>query len=194
MMEPWKEPERPEAAIAVVRSAPIPIRFEVRTTEDDPDAIGLVAFFGERRLAMHPVTPDRLDAIQASPAWQRPLSVRALGSYEPNSGALVLCMYAEVTERWGWIESEEMRIPLGCRYRGREAQAYPGELERETRDFFLSLLQGNPRRAVGQLLEDARREALHRERARLRNGGHEPGRDIAEGFGRNRIRGKELDR
>lgn len=193
MMEPWKEPEGPETAIAIVRSAPIPIRFEVRTTKDDPDAIGLVAFFGERRLAMRPVTPARLEAILASPAWHRPLVVTALGSYEPETGALVLALFAEVTERWGWIESEEMQIPLGCRYRGRQAQAYPGELERETRDFFLSLLQGNPRRAVGRLLHDARRESVRRHEHRLRNDGHPPARDIAEGLGKNRIR-KEIDR
>jgi hypothetical protein len=180
-LQPWEEPDGPEKPITVVRSVPVPIRFEVRTAKEEPRAIGLVSFYGKRRIAMASVTPDRLQELTSSPIWSQPVTLEAVGSYEPESGALVLSLYADVSERLGWVESEEQQIWIGCRYRGKGWQRFPGQLERETRDFFLTLLQGNPRIAIGHLLEEARQESVRRHKARQRSGGHPPAGDIAEG-------------
>jgi hypothetical protein len=169
--QPWEEPEEEEteAPMAMVRSEPVRIRFEVRTTLDDAEAIGLVSYFGDRQLAMRPVIPERVDAIRESDVWSEPVTLVGIGSYEPGTNFLVLSLYAEFTQRIDWHESEVMTIALGTRYRGPHHQRYSSDLERETRDFFFSLLQGNPRVAIEQLFEAARKESVARQTAQRKS-------------------------
>ena len=108
-------------------------------------------------------------------------------------GALLLDLRAEATEQIGWIDSDEAQVWLGNRYRPPRRQKFAGDLDRETRDLFGSLLQGSPRVAVARLFEEARREADWMHEARKRSGGHPPGRDIAEGLQRSRIQWKGGD-
>ena len=116
-----------------------------------------------------------------------------LARYAEGSDTLLLSLRAEAASRFGPFDSDEAYIWLGYRYRLRGRQEFPGDLDRETRDLFGSLLQGRPDAAIGRLFEESRREADWRHEARVRSGGHPPGRDVAAGLRKNRIR-KEIDR
>ena len=155
----WGHDEEPERPIAVLRSRPVRLRFEPRTTRDDPKALALATYYGDRRIAMTPTTPARYKEIVRHPAFQRPVRVVGLAFDETDDGYLVLGFYAEVSERYGWHESEIEELFLGTRFRGRARRRYPDDLEREARDLFLSILQGRPRVAIEQLCEAARKEA-----------------------------------
>ena len=186
--QPWKENDAEETPIAVVRSAPIPIRFEVRNPSDEPDTLRLVSFYGDRRLARRRVTPESLSEIRECSAWSERVRIVGIGWYVAPGGALLLDLRAEATERIGWIDSDEAQVWLGNRYRPPRRQKYAGDLDRETRDLFGALLQGSPRVAIARLFQEARQEADWMHEARLRSGGHPPGRDIAEGVWKSRIR------
>ena len=67
--QPWEEHDAEDTPIVIVRSVPIPIRFEVRNRADEPDTLRLQSFYGARRLARRRVTPERNSERQvASPA------------------------------------------------------------------------------------------------------------------------------
>lgn len=198
--QPWEEPdeqEEPEEQdypIAIVRSRPIRIRFEVRGPEDDADRKRLVTFYRDRRLAQRPVTQEELQEISGSTAWSEPVPLVGLARYAEGSDTLLLSLRAEAASRFGPFDSDEAYIWLGYRYRPRGRQVFPGDLDRETRDLFGSLLQGRPDAAIAKLFEDARRDASWRDAYRREHDGHEPGRDIAEGVWSNRIRQPGGDR
>jgi len=191
--QPWDMDDADETPFAIVRSVPIPIRFEIRDGTDEQDTLTLVSFYGVRRLARRRVTPEGLSEIRECSAWAERVPIVGFGRYEPSCGALVLDLRAEATEQFGWIDSDEAQVWLGYRLRPPRRQKFAGDLDRETRDLFGALLQGSPRAAIGKLFEEARREADWRHEARQRSGGHPPGRDIAEGVQRSRIQRKGGD-
>ena len=191
--QPWEEHEETDYPIAIMRSPPIWIRFQMRGPADDAGARQLVTYFRDRRLAQRRVTPEEFKEIRDSTAWSEPVPLVGLARYAEGGDTLLLSLRAEAASRFGPFDSDEAYIWLGYRYRARERQGFPGDLDRETRDLFGSLLQGRPDAAIGRLFEESRREANWRHEARLRSGGHPPGRDIAEGVWSNRIR-KEIDR
>jgi len=191
--QPWTENDAEETPIAVVRSAPVRIRFEVRNPADEPDTSRLESFYGARRLARRRVTPENLKEIRECSAWSERVPIVGFGWYVKPGGALLLDLRAEATEQIGWIDSDEGQVWLGNRYRRPRRQKFAGDLDRETRDLFGALLQGSPRVAVARLFEEARREADWMHEARKRSGGHPPGRDIAEGLQRSRIQWKGGD-
>ena len=192
---PWEEPEEEETdyPIARVRSRPIRLRFAVRRIPDTGDTSRFVTFFQDRRLAQRRVEPEELKEIRDSTAWTEPVPIVGLARYSPGGDTLLLSLRAESATRLGPFDSDEAYVWLGYRYRRREHQAFPGDLDREARDLLGSLLQGRPDAAIAKLFEEARRDASWRDAYRRDNDGHEPGRDIAEGFWSNRIR-KEIDR
>ena len=201
----WSELEGPERPIAVVRSEPVRLRFERRYDRDLPDAHGLVTLYRDRRIAMAPVTPDRLRALGGMAGLRAPVRLVGMGGYLDGDDVLALAIYAEVTERYGWHESEEDEVFLGTRFRGRARWRFPGDLERETRDLFLALLQGPPHAAIEELCEAATKEsvAMHPiwERCRrqavedgLPPTAYKPGSDIAEGLWTRRWKKADLDR
>ena len=191
--QPWKENDAEETPIAVVRSAPIRIRFAVRDCAGEQGMLVLHSFYGDRRLARRRVTPESLKEIRACSAWSERVPLVGYGCYEPSGGALVLELLAEATQPIGWIDSDEGLVWLGHRYRPPRRQKFRADLDRETRDLFGKLLQGSPRAAIARLFEEARREADWMHEARLKSGGHPPGRDIAEGVQRSRIQWKGGD-
>ena len=197
--QPWEESEELEEEeagfpIAIVRSPPIWIRFQVRGQADDAGTRKLVTYFRDRRLAQRPVTPDELKEIHDSTARSEPVPVVGLARYSPGGDTLLLSLRAETAARMGPFDSDEAYVWLGYRYRARERQAFPGDLDREARDLFGSLLQGRPDAAIAKLFDDARKDATWRHEYRREHDGHEPGRDIAEGLWRNRIRQPGGDR
>ena len=197
--QPWEESEELEEEeagfpIAIVRSPPIWIRFQVRGPADDAGTRKLVTYFRDRRLAQRPVTPDELKEIHDSTARSEPVPIVGLARYSPGGDTLLLSLRAETAARMGPFDSDEAYVWLGYRYRARERQVFPGDLDRETRDLFGSLLQGRPDAAIGRLFDDARRDASWRDAYRREHDGHEPGRDIAEGVWRNRVRQQGGDR
>ena len=194
--QPWEDPDEAEDTdypIAIVRSPPIWIRFQMRGPADDAGTRKLVTYFRDRRLAQRRVTPEELQEISGSTAWSEPVPLVGLARYAEGGDTLLLSLRAEAASRFGPFDSDEAYIWLGYRYRPRGRQVFPGDLDRETRDLFGSLLQGRPDAAIGRLFEESRREANRRYEARVRSGGHPPGQDIAEGLRKNRIR-KENDR
>jgi hypothetical protein len=116
-----------------------------------------------------------------------------LARYANGNDTLLMSLSAETAMRYGPFDSEEGDIWLGYRFRPMDRQAFPGDLDREARDLFGSLLQGHPDAAIGKLFDGARREANWLHEYRLKHDGHEPGKDITEGLWNNRIR-KEIDR
>ena len=194
---PWLDPDEPEDAdvpIAIVRSRPIRLRFVTRGPVDTEGSTSqLMTFFGDRRLARRRVTREEWTEIRSSIAWSEPVPIVGLARYADGDDTLLMSLSAETAVRFGPFDSDEGDIWLGYRFRPSERHAFPGDLDREARDLFGSLLQGHPDAAIGELFDGARREADWRHEFRRRNGGHEPGRDIAEGFWSNRIR-KEIDR
>ena len=190
--QPWEEHEETDYPIAIMRSPPIWLRFQMRGPAGDTGTRKLVTYFRDRRLAQRPVTPEQLKDIRDSTAWSEPVPLVGLARYAEGGDTLLLSLRAETASRWGPFDSDEAYVWLGYRYRPVEDQEFPGDLDRETRDLFGSLLQGRPDAAIGRLFEESRREANWRHEARLRTG-HPPGRDIAEGVWSNRIR-KEIDR
>jgi hypothetical protein len=123
-------------------------------------------------------------------AAKEPVRITGLARHAAPGGALLLMIMLAAREDLGLFESEPLEFNLGVRHRREDQLQFPGKLEREARDFFGSILQGHPNSAINRLFEAARREANHRHEARLRSGGHAPGRDIADGLQRNRIRGR----
>ena len=191
--QPWEEHEETDYPIAIMRSPPIWIRFQMRGPAGDAGTRKLVTYFRDRRLAQRPVTPEELKEIRYLTAWSEPVPLVGLARYAEGGDTLLLSLRAETASRWGPFDSDEAYVWLGYRYRPVEDQEFPGDLDRETRDLFGSLLQGRPDAAIGRLFEESRREADWRNEARLKSGGHPPGQDIAEGLRKNRIR-KEIDR
>jgi hypothetical protein len=198
----WGHDDEPERPIAVLRSRPIRLRFEPRTSRRNPDALGLATYYGDRRIAMTPVTPERYRAITRHPAFEEPVRVVGVAFDQTDDGFLVIGFTAEVSERYGWHESEIEEVFLGTRFRGNARRRHPDDLEREARDFFLSILQGRPRVVVEQLCEAARKEAdwraEWRENAKQRaladglpaDGSLEPPRDVLlESVWRKRMKG-----
>ena len=192
--QPWEEHEETDYPIAIMRSPPIWIRFQLRGPADDAGARQLVTYFRDRRLAQRRVTPEEFKEIRDSTAWSEPVPLVGLARYAEGGDTLLLSLRAETATRVGPFDSDEAYVWLGYRYRARERQGFPGDLDRETRDLFGSLLQGRPDAAIGRLFEESRREATWRYEARVRSGGHPPGRDISEGLGSNRIRQNGGDR
>ena len=196
--QPWEEPEEQEEPeetdypIVLMRSKPIRIRFAHQTCKDDASWVRLTSFFGDRHLATTMATRDELRAIRDSNAWSSPVPILGIARYASDSDTLLLMVKAEACERIGPFDAEEVELRLGLRFRAAHRQRFPGDLEREARDFFWAVLQGRPQAAITRLFDEARREANRRHEARLRSGGHPPARDIAEGFRRSRIqRGDE---
>lgn len=198
------EPDGTEHPIAVVRSAPVRLRFETRTHPDAKATIGLATYYGDRRIAMAAVPPSWLQEIGSAPGWKERVHLVALGSVDPETGVLHLSVFAEVPERVGWTESEVREVYLGSRFRGSSRRRFPNSLERETRDFFLSLLQGPPRAAIEALCEAATREsiAMHPIWERCRQAAiedglpptaYKPGRDIYDGLSTRRWKKADLD-
>ena len=195
--QPWEEPDQAEETdypIAIVRSPPIWTRFQMRGPADDAGTRKLVTYFRDRRLAQRRVTPEELKEIRDSTAWSEPVPLVGLARYAEGGDTLLLSLRAEAASRFGPFDSDEAYIWLGYRYRPRGRQVFPGDLDRETRDLFGSLLQGRPDAAIAKLFEDARRDASWRDAYRREHDGHEPGRDIAEGVWSNRIRQPGGDR
>ena len=184
----WEESDDMAVPIALVRSRRIRLRFDVRQLQNADGASKLVTYFRDRRLAQRRVTPEELQEIRGSTAWSEPVPLVGLARYAEGGDTLLLSLRAEAASRFGPFDSDEAYIWLGYRYRPRGRQVFPGDLDRETRDLFGSLLQGRPDAAIGRLFEESRREADWRYEARMRSGGHPPGRDIAEGLQRSRIR------
>ena len=63
--QPWKENDAEETPIAVVRSAPIRIRFAVRDCAEEKGLLVLRSFFGDRQLARRRVAPERISGRSA---------------------------------------------------------------------------------------------------------------------------------
>jgi hypothetical protein len=193
---PWLDPDESEEAdfpIAIVRSRPIRLRFVTRGPVDtEGNTSQLVTFFRDRRLARRSVTREEWKEIRSSTAWREPVPIVGLARYANGEDTLLMSLGAETAMRFGPFDSDEGDIWLGYRFRPSDRQAFPGDLDREARDLFGSLLQGHPDAAIGKLFDEARREADWRHDYRMAHDGHEPGRDIAEAVWSNRIR-KEID-
>ena len=193
---PWLDPDESEDAdfpIAIVRSRPIRLRFVTRGPGNSEGPGQLVTYFRDRRLARRRVTREEWTEIRSSTAWSEPVPIVGLARCTDEDDTLLMSLSAETARRFGPFDSEEDDIWLGYRFRPTDRQAFPGDLDREARDLFGSILQGHPDAAIGKLFDEARRQADWRHEYRLKNEGHEPGRDIAEGVWTNRIR-KEIDR
>jgi len=189
----FEEREGTEASIAIVRSAPIRLRMTRESLGNRTGCQRLTWYLRDRRIATRDLEGEEIRLFTDSTLWREPVELVGLARYGLG-GRLLLMLLAEARHRHGPFDSEVLEYNLGYRYRAPERQRFPGDLERETRDFFGSLLQGPPTSAISKLFEEARKQADWRHQFRLENDGHEPGRDIAEGVWRNRIRQKGGDR
>ena len=201
----WSEPEEPERPIEIVRSEPVRIRFDIRPVPDEEETVRLVTWLRDRRIATRAVARLRGETMRD---WNRsggPVALVGIGTYETTRDLFVLYLGAELTQTVGWHESGMVEVFLGTRFRAPEDQLFPGDLARETRDLFGSLLQGSPSAAIARVLEDAREQsvAMHPiwERCRqqavedgLPPTAYKPGSDIAEGLWTRRWKKADLDR
>lgn len=201
---PWSEPEEAERPIAIVRSAPVRLRFEIRPVPDETDIVRLVTFFRDRRLATRVMPRERAETIRTWNGSGEPIALVGIGTYEPPRDVFVLYLGAEMSQRVGWHESGTVGVALGSRFRAPEDQLFPGDLERETRDLFGSLLQGSPYAAIARVFEAATQQsiAMHPlwercRKAAIEDGlpptAYKPGRDIYDGLSTRRWKKADLD-
>ena len=181
--------DEPEMPIVLLRSAPLRLTFRERGRDEASGTVRVATYLRTGLLARTTMDLEQFYVLRRTNAAKEPVCITGLARYSEPGGALLLMIMLEAREDLGLFESEPLEFNLGVRHRREDQLLFPGNLEREARDFFGSILQGSPNAAIERLFEAARQEASFRHEARIRSGGHPPGRDIAEGLQRNRIRG-----
>ena len=186
-----EEREEPERPIVLMRSAPVELHFWNQGQDEASGRVRIATYLRTGLLARTTMDAEQFYVLRRSNAAREPVRITGLACYSGPGEALLLMLQVEAREDLWLFESEPLEFKLGVRHRTEDQLQFPGNLEREARDFFGSILQGRPDAAIERLFEAARREAVLRHEARLQSGGHEPGRDIAETVWSNRIRSEE---